>query len=144
MFLTNAAVHTPVQPFDADDDRRLSETCDLKERQPQWGVKHPPQQTAQAVRVHVMFTLLMCALATADRRPCEPADTGSAAAGWQRWRRPRLEQTRDHVIVVAEGSYGIVHLAEYSLRLGVTINDRPPGSGTRQQILATYGRTAHG
>jgi hypothetical protein len=33
-------------------------------------------------------------------------------------------------------------LAEYSLLLGVNIKDRPPGLGTRQQILAQYGLTA--
>jgi hypothetical protein len=54
------------------------------------------------------------------------------------------EQTRDHVIVFAEGCYGIFHIAEYSLLMGVTIKDRPPGIGTRRQILAKYGLTTHG
>ena len=143
-FLTNAAVHKPLQPLDDDDDRRLIETCDITERTQQWSVKPPPQKTARAVRGHVIFPLLMFALATAYRLQCEHADTGSEPVGWQRWRRQLLEQTRDHVIVVAEGCYGIFHLAEYSLLMGVTIKDRPPGIGTRQPILAKYGLTAHG
>jgi hypothetical protein len=36
----------------------------------------------------------------------------------QRWWRQLLEQSRDKVIVVAQGYYGIVHLADYSLLLG--------------------------
>jgi hypothetical protein len=89
--------------------------------------------------VHVMVTGLMCALATAYRRPCEQADTGRAPVGWQRWRRQLLEQTRDHVIVVAQDCYGIVHMAEYSLLGGVQRKDVPPGIGTRQEILAKFG-----
>jgi hypothetical protein len=58
-------------------------------------------------------------------------------------RRQLLEQTRDHVLVFAQDSYGIFHLAEYSLLLGITIKDRPDGTGTRRQILAKYGLTAH-
>jgi hypothetical protein len=103
VFLTNAGVNKPLPPCDDDDDRSLIEHCSITESTQQWSVKHPPQKTARAVRVHVMFTRLMFALATAYRLPCEPADTGSEPVGWQRWRRQLLEQTRDHVIVFAEG-----------------------------------------
>jgi hypothetical protein len=115
----------------------------MKASKQQWSLKHPPQKTARAVRVHVLFTLLLFALATAYRLPCEHAATGGEPLGWQRWRRQLLEQTRDHVIVFAQGYYGIFHLAEYSLLLGVNIKDRPLGIGTQQQILAKYGLTAH-
>jgi hypothetical protein len=40
--------------------------------------------------------------------------------------------------VCAQGYYGIFHLAEYSLLVGVKLKDRPPGMGTRQDILAKY------
>jgi Transposase DDE domain len=138
VFLTNAAVAKPLQPFDDYDDRSLIENCCIKESKQQWSLKHPPRKTARAVRVHVLFTLLMFALATAYRLRCEQEASGGEPVGWQRWRRQLLEQSRDHVIVFAEGCYGIFHLAEYSLLLGVTIKDRPPGIGTRQQVLAKY------
>jgi hypothetical protein len=144
VFLTNASVEKPLQPFNDDDDRSLIEHCCLKESQQQWRLKHPPQKTARAVRVHVLFTLLLFALATAYRLQCEQADTGGEPLGWQRWRRQLREQTRDHVMVLAQGYYGIFHMAEYSLLLGVNIKDRPPGIGTQQQILAKYGLTIHG
>jgi Transposase DDE domain len=143
VFLTNAPVDKPLQPFDDDADRSLIENCCIKESKQQWSLQHPPKKTARAVRVHVLFTLLMFALATAYRLQCEQADTRDAPLGWQRWRRQLLEQTRDLVIVFAEGYYGIFHVAEYSLLLGVKLKDRPPGIGTRQQILAKYGLTAH-
>jgi Transposase DDE domain len=142
VFLTNASVQQPLQPFDDYDDRSLIEHCCIKEAKQQWDLGHPPQKTARAVRVHVMFTLLLFALATAYRLECEREATGGEPVGWQRWRRQLLEQTRDKVIVFAQGSYGIFHLAEYSLLLGVRLKDKPPSIGTYQDILAKYELTA--
>ena len=127
-FLTNAPVQQPLRPFDDYDDRSLIENCCIKESKQQWSIKHPPQKTARAVRVHVLFTLLMFALATAYRLQCEQEAMGGEPVGWQRWRRQLLEQTRDLVIVFAENSYGIFHIAEYSLLLGVKLKDVPRAS----------------
>ena len=60
---------SPCRPFDDDDDRSLIENCCIKEAKQQWDLGHPPQKTERAVRVHVVFTLLMFALATAYRLP---------------------------------------------------------------------------
>lgn len=144
VFLTNAAVAKPLQPFDDYDDRSLIENCCIKEAKQQWDLGHPPQKTERAVRVHVLFTLLMFALATAYRLQCEREAVGDEPVGWQRWRRQLLEQTRDKVIVFAQGTYGIFHLAEYSLLLGAKLKDKPPGVGTRQQVLAKYRLPASG
>jgi Transposase DDE domain len=138
VFLTNAPVEKPLQVFDDYDDRRLIENCCIKEAKQQWELGHPPQKTERAVRVHVVFTLLMFALATAYRLASEREATTGASIGWQRWRRQLLEQTREKVIVFAQGCYGIFHLAEYSLLVGVKLKDRPPGIGTHQDILAKY------
>jgi hypothetical protein len=46
-------------------------------------------------------------------------------------------------MVFAEGCYGIFHLAEYFLLVGVNIKNRPPGIGTRRQILAECELIAH-
>ena len=107
-------------------------------------MKHPPQKTARAVRVHILFILLMFALATAYRLQAEQDDLGQEPVGWQRWRRQRLEKSRDHVIVFARDCYGIFHMAEYSLLLGVRLKDVPPGIGTRQEILEKYRLAAQG
>jgi hypothetical protein len=144
VFLTNAAVDQPWRPFDDDDDRRLIAHGWMKEHKPPWSVKHPPQKTARAVRVHVLFPVLMFALATAYRRQGAQGEAGAEPIGWQRGRRQRLEQTRDRVIILAEASYGSFHLAEYSLVLGVKLKDVPPGIGPRPQILAKSGLAAPG
>jgi hypothetical protein len=144
VFLTNAPVEKPLQPFDAYDDRSLIENCCIKESKQHWSLQHPPQKTARAVRVHVIFTVLMFALATAYRLLAEQDDLGKEPVGWQRWRRQLLEKTRDYVIVFAQDCYGIFHMAEYSLLLGVRLKDVPPGIGTRQDILAKYRLAAHG
>jgi Transposase DDE domain len=142
VFLTNATVDKPWQPFDDDDDRSLIENCCIKEAKQPWDLGHPPQKTGRALRVPVVFTWLMFALATAYRLPCEQAETGGEPVGWQRWRRQLLEQTRDKVIVFAQGWYGIFQIAEFALLVGVKLKDRPPGIGTPQEVLAKYGLMA--
>jgi hypothetical protein len=144
VLLTNARVEQPLQPFDDDDDRSLIENCCIKEAKQQGDLGHPPQKTERAVRVHVLLTLLLFALATAYRLQCEQEATGGEPVGWQRWRRQLLEQNRDKVIVFAQGYYGIFHVAEYSLLLGAKLKEVPPGIGTLQEVLARYGLTAHG
>jgi hypothetical protein len=141
--LTNAAVQPPLQPVDDEEERRLIENCCIKAAKPPWELGHPPQKTDRAVRGHVLCTLLLFALATADRRPGEHEDTGGEPVGWQRWRRQLLERTRDHVIIFAQGCDGIFPRAESSLWLGVKLKDVPPGIGTRREILAQYGLAAH-
>jgi hypothetical protein len=132
----------PLQPFNGYDDRSLIENCCIKEAKQQWELGHPPQKNARAVRVHVVFTLLMFALATAYRLQCEQEARGGELVGWQRWRRQLLEQTRDKVIVFAQGHYGIFHLTEYSLLLGVKLKDVPSAIGSRRHVLAKYGLPA--
>ena len=77
--------------------------------------------------MHVLFTLVLFALATAYRRLTEQTAVGSEPVGWQRWRRQLFQQNRDKVIVFAGGSYGSFHGADYSLLVGITLNDVPPG-----------------
>ena len=61
----------PLQPFDDDDDRSLMENYCLTGIKRQWDVSHPPQKTERALRVHVLFTLLIFAVAPAYRMYCE-------------------------------------------------------------------------
>jgi hypothetical protein len=142
VFLTNASVQQPLHPFDDYDERSLIENCCIKEAKQQWDLNHPPQKTGRAVRVHVLFTFLMFALATAYRLRCEQAALGAEPVGWQRWRRQLLEQTRDKIIVFAQRWYGIFHIAEFALLVGVKLKDVPPGIGTPQEVLTKHGLTA--
>jgi hypothetical protein len=70
VFLTNASVEEPLRPFADDDDLSLIEHCGLKEAKQPWELGHPPQKTGQAVRVHMVFTLvLLCSTGYARKRP---------------------------------------------------------------------------
>jgi hypothetical protein len=55
-----------------------------------------------------------------------------------------LEQTREKVIVFAQGTYGIFHLAEYSLLVGGKLQAGPPEIGSRQQVLVKSELPARG
>jgi hypothetical protein len=143
VFLTNEAVDKPLQVFDAYDDRSLIENCCIKESKQAWNLKHPPKKTERAVQVHVLFTLAMFALATAYRVLSEQAAVGDEPVGWQRWRRQLIQQNRDKVIIFAQGWYGIFHVAEYSLLLGVRLREPPPEIGSRRDVLKKYGLVGH-
>ena len=136
VFPTNASVAQPLQPFDDDDDRRLIENGCIKATKQPWDLGNPPQNSERAVRVHARFTLRLFALATAYRLPCEREAPGGEAVGWPRWRRQLREQTRDQVIVCAQGAYRSFHLAQYSRLLGVKLEHVPPEVGSRPQVLA--------
>ncbi len=143
VFLTNDAVAKPLSIFDAYDDRSLIENCCIKESKQAWNLKHPPKKTERAVQVHVFFTLSMFALATAYRLRAEQASVGDEPVGWQRWRRQLIQQNRDKVIIFAQGWYGIFHVAEYSLLLGVRLREPPPQVGSRRDVLKKYGLVGH-
>jgi hypothetical protein len=136
VWLTQAPVAQPVQVFAADDDRRRLATCCRKAAKPQWELGPPPPPHARAVRGHGVFTLRMCALATASRLPCAREARGGEPVGWQRGRRQLLEQTRAKGLVWAQGHYGSVHRAEDSLLVGVKRKEVPPAIGSRPQVLA--------
>jgi Transposase DDE domain len=144
VFLTNASVQQPLHPFDDDDDRGLIENCCIKKAKQQWDRGDPAQKTGRAVRVHVVFTFLLFALATAYRLRCEQEELIAEPVGWQRWRRQLLEQTRDKVIVFAQRWYAIFHLAAFALLVGVKLKDVSPGIEIPQEVLAKYGLTAEG
>jgi hypothetical protein len=144
VFLTQASVAKPLRPFEDDDDRRLIEHCCIKEAKHEWDLGHPPPKTDRAVRVHVLCTRLLFALATAYRLEWEREARGGEPVGWPRWWRQLWEQTRAQVIVCAQGDDGIFHLAEDSRLLGVKLTDVPPEIGSRQQVLAKYQLAAWG
>jgi hypothetical protein len=50
VFLTNAPVEKPLQPFDDDDDRSLIENCCIKESKQQWSLHiHPRKRLGRCV-----------------------------------------------------------------------------------------------
>jgi hypothetical protein len=139
VLLPNEAGAKPLHIFATYDDRSLIEHCGIKERKHAWHLKHPPKKTERAVQGQVFFTLAMFALATAYRLRAAQAAGGDEPVGWQRWRRQLIPQHRDKVIIFAQGWYGIFHVAEYALLLGVQLTEPPPEIGNRRAVFKTYG-----
>ena len=71
LFLPNALVTGPWEPFDDDDVRSLIGNCCIKGVKQQRELGDPSQKMARTVRVHGAFTLLMFVLATASQLQCE-------------------------------------------------------------------------
>jgi len=132
-------VDKPVQPFYADDARSLIEHCCIKEAEQPWDLGQPPQKTERAVLVHIVFTVLMLALATAYRLPCEQEATGAEPVGWMRWRRQLIEQTWDKVIVFAQEWSGIFPLAEFALLGGANSKTCRQASGHSKKCWPNTG-----
>jgi hypothetical protein len=93
VFLTNGSVDKPLQPFDDDDDRSLIEHCCIKETKQQWDLGHPPQKDERAVRVHVVFTLVMFALrrrigCSVSEKTGAVTPSAGSAGGASSWSRP--------------------------------------------------------
>jgi len=81
VFPTNAPVAKPLPAFEDDDDRSLIENCCIKETKQPWDLGHPPPKTDRAMRGHVLFTLLLFALATAYQLECEREARGGEPVG---------------------------------------------------------------
>jgi hypothetical protein len=79
------------------------------------------------------YTRLLFALATAYRLLCAHEATGGEPVGWQRWRCQLFEQSRDLVIVCAQGYDGIFHMAEDLLHAAA-----PPGWALSLSVLQGY------
>ena len=163
VYLTNGPVQDPFAVFDDYDCRSVIENGIFKEGKHPWHLGHFPQKNEAGVMVHVFFTLAVMGLRTAFRlRKAQGAPeskvegTGKSRAeneawpgpagielldgqGTERWRRQLKEENRNKVIVFVGETYGIFHVAEFSILGGVRIKDIPQELGARQAILARYG-----
>jgi len=154
VYLTNGPVSDPFVVFESHDWRSVIEHGLFKEGKYPWHLGHFPKRTAAAVVVHVHFTLLVMALCTAFRlwqaqqamtptqQSATPPSLSSALLGGEgtaRWRLRLKEENRDKVIVFLGKAYGIFHLAELAILMGMRLHRLPSHLGDRQTILQRYG-----
>ncbi len=158
--LTNGSVKRPLETYDRYDDRSLIENLMFREGKQGWGLERPPQRNERAYVAHVFLTLATYALTTAYRAQCEAEDRdagraaepagGAAAEGNRdehhrpkeaiRHYRQRIAQENKAKAWVRVGEvYGIFHLAELSLLLGMRLREIPPEVGSREQVFRRYG-----
>jgi hypothetical protein len=166
VLLTNGPVTDPFVALDDYDWRSVIENGIFKEGKHPWNLRHFPQRTEAAVVVHCFFTLAVMALTTAFRLwkaqgtpeddPDEPMDGPQRKAwaqtetrpleiallggeGTERWRRRLKAENRDKVIVFVGEHYGIFHVAELAVLVGLHIKSLPPQLGCPEALLARYG-----
>jgi len=150
VYLTNGPVDHPLEAFDDYDDRSTVENGLWREAKQAWDFEHYPQRNEAGVVVHVFFTLVVMALATAyrlwkereEKAPEEPFTVSLLKGqGARAWRRELKAENRDKVIVFVQEHYGIFHVAEFSVLAGLRIRAMgiPPELGSPADILARYG-----
>ena len=162
VLLTNGSVKQPLETYDRYDDRSLIENLMFREGKQGWNLERPPQRNEKAYVAHVFLTLAVYALATAYRARCESEDNAATRAAKaaaaattatdreaDEHRRPKeairhyrqriARENKAKVWVRVGDVYGIFHLAELSILLGVRLREVPPEVGTREQVFRRYG-----
>jgi hypothetical protein len=149
VYLTNGSVEHPLEAFDDYDDRSTIENGLWREANQAWDFEHYPQRNEAGVMVHVIFTLVVMALATAyrlwkEREKKAPEEPFAApllkGQGARAWRRELKAENRNKVIVFVQQYYGIFHVVEFSVLASLRIRAMgiPPELGTPADILARY------
>ena len=141
VFLTNETVDKPLAAFDAYDDRSLIEHCCIKESKQAWNLKLPPRRPNAPCRCTCSHPGDVC---TCHGVPLAGRAGGGRgrAYGLAALAAAIIQQNRDKVIIFAQGWYGIFHVAEYSLLLGVRLQRTAPGgrkSSRRAQEIRAHG-----
>jgi hypothetical protein len=114
VFLTSLPITDPLVILDLYDLRSLIENTAFRELKQGWGLEQYPKKTEEAVRAHVVLTLLTFTLANAFR-----TKQGQTLAN-RGIRRQHAEQQCGKVIVITGAYYAIFEIEEVFLLLGIT------------------------
>jgi hypothetical protein len=75
-----------------------------------------------------------------QRTPISPLSTALLTGeGTARWRARLKQENRDKVIVFVAEAYGIFHMAELAILMGMRLKELPSHLGTKEAILTRYG-----
>jgi len=143
VLLTNSSVREPFYTLDAYWERATIENCLFREGKQSLHLEHPFQRNADAMKVHVFFTLLVLALCRAFRA-FEAKDDQRQERGLpstlEQFRRRLKAETANKIIVFAAGKFGIFPVAEWTILCGFGVREAGlKGIGDRASILAKYG-----
>lgn len=143
VLLTNGSVREPFYTLDAYWERATIENCLFREGKQSLHLERPFQRNADAMRVHVFFTLLVLVLCRAFRtfemKDDERQERGLPST-LEQFRRRLKAETANKIIVFAAGKFGIFLVAEWTILFGLNVRDaRRKGIGDRASILAKYG-----
>jgi len=114
VFLTSLPITHPLVILDLYDLRSLIENTAFRELKQGWGLESYPKKTEEAVRAHVVLTVLTFTLANAFR-----SKQGQALAH-HGVRRQRAEQQCGKVIIITGAYYAVFGIEEVFILLGIT------------------------
>jgi hypothetical protein len=113
VFLTSLPVSSPLVILDFYDLRSLIENTAFRELKQGWCLQSYPRKTEEAVRAHVVLTLLTFTLANAF------ATKIGQALAHHGIRRQRAEQQSNKAIIITGDSYAIFDIEEVFILLGI-------------------------
>lgn len=117
VFLTNLSVSGPMKIIEQYDLRSEIENQGFRELKQGYHLLKYPQKTENAVRAHVVLTLIIYSLVNAYK-----SEQGQRLAhlGIRRWRGKQMGQSIHKMIVYYEGIYGIVDVEELFYLMDMT------------------------
>lgn len=145
VFLTNGPVNKPLKVYDRYDDRSIIENLLFRETKQGWHLNQPPKKSYAAMVSHVVLTMVTYALAMAYRNWEEDEDVyeqnsyRSFQHGPRRWRRKKLKDFSDYVIIFAGEFYGIFHLEELAFFTGIKVRQSALNIKSKNDIYRRRG-----
>ena len=126
-------------------NRSIIENLLFRENKQGWHLEFPPKRTTEAMVAHVMLTMATYAL-TMAYRDWEDEDTfltesqyRSFDKGVRRWRREKIKNADEYVIIFVDHYYGILHFAELAALTGIRMKHPPEGMESREKIYRRRG-----
>lgn len=126
VFLTNGPVRQPLKVYDRYDDRSIIENLLFRESKQGWHLCQPPKKSYRAMVSHAVLTMVTYALTMAyrdweDNECYEETSYRSFDHGFRRWKRKKVKEYLDYVIIFVDEYYGIFHLEELAFFSGIRV-----------------------
>ncbi len=143
IILTNAAVDTPLDAYDAYDWRSEIENSMFREAKQAWFIERPAKNTADAFRAHAYLTIIVMALTTAFQAwiiAQDKLERQGKQTGVRKFREQVRLENSNKLIIFDEDRYAIFDTYEVFILCGKPVR-KPRGeleSITKEDILRKY------
>lgn len=144
VFLTNGSVRKPLEVYDRYDDRSIIENLLFRESKQGWHLCQPPKKSYAAMVSHAVLTMLTFALTMAyrdweDNEGYAETSYRSFNNGFRRWKRKKLKDYNDYVMIFLNEYYGILHLEEMAFLTGIRVRQGTLNIKTKEDIYRRRG-----
>ncbi len=144
VFLTNGSVRNPFEAYDRYDDRSIIENLLFRESKQGWHLCQSPKKSYNAMVSHAVLTMITYALTMAyrdweDSEGYEETSYRSFNNGFRRWRRKKVKDYLDYVIIFTGEYYGIFHLEELAFFSGIKVRKSALKISSKKDIYQRRG-----